>query len=156
MKKYSLKTIVNYINGDEISDYDIDYLENNPQFMMEVINFSHDKNMYNLCSNEIKKDYEFIIFLIYKFKDDLKFLTKIVDDFISSNPSLFEQIEVKLAFGEVLKKQDYPLYQENLFFVDTLYLLMKQEIDKTINIIKAIFFFIFPLLLCKIYYNHLF
>ena len=54
VKKYSRKTIADYINGEAL-DYKIDELENDPKFMMLVIDFINDKNFYNLCSDEVKK-----------------------------------------------------------------------------------------------------
>ena len=56
--KYSNYVIRKYVNAEEIS-YDIDELEDDPKFMRKVIEYTKDKNMYNLCSNRVKKDYFF-------------------------------------------------------------------------------------------------
>lgn len=44
--KISKKLVYDYINGEDIEN--IDDLENNYRFMMEVIKITHDKNMYHI------------------------------------------------------------------------------------------------------------
>ena len=129
MGKYNLKTIIDYINGDDIKDYDIDTLENDQQFMMEVMDFTKDKNIYNLCSNEMKNDWKFIRFMIYTFKDDIPFLDKIVNDFFSNNSDILEQIEIKLAMCDITKNKDYELYEDYKFTADILYEIIKDNLE---------------------------
>ena len=43
MKTYNKKLIYDYIMGNDIEDFDTDELENNPEFMMEVIKYTKDK-----------------------------------------------------------------------------------------------------------------
>ena len=50
--KYNQKLIWEYINGEEIPN--IDKLEKDYQFLMQVIKTSKDKNMYNLCSDNLQ------------------------------------------------------------------------------------------------------
>ena len=57
MKKYSRKLLSDYLLGKSIDDYDIDELESNPEFIKEIIDFSNDKSMYNLCDDELKKEF---------------------------------------------------------------------------------------------------
>ena len=78
--KYSLKLIWDYVNGEEVQD--IDELEADYKFIMEVIKVTKDKKMYNLCSEEIKKNYEFIRFIIEEFKNDQKFITEVAINYI--------------------------------------------------------------------------
>ncbi len=131
MKKYDLKTIVDYVNGNDIVDYDIDKLENDKHFMMDVIDFTNDKNMYNICPAIMKNDYKFILFMINKFNDDLSFITKITKEFCKVSNDIFEQIEVRLALCNIIKNKDYDLYQENYFLVESLYSIMRQEVLAT-------------------------
>lgn len=78
---YNIKTIWDYINGFYVEN--IDKLENDYKFMMDVIRITRDKNMYNLCSDEIKSNYEFIMFMIDLFKDDIDFICEIANQYIS-------------------------------------------------------------------------
>ena len=41
-KKISKKIVLDYISGNDILDYDIDELENNHEFMMDVIRFTKE------------------------------------------------------------------------------------------------------------------
>ena len=60
MLKYSASTVEDYIEGNDIEDFDIDELENDRSFMLDVIKKTKDKNFYNLCSDDLKHDYEFV------------------------------------------------------------------------------------------------
>lgn len=82
MIKFSKSDIDNYIAGNDIEDFDIDELENDREFMLEVIRKTKDKNIYNLCSDELKYDYEFVIQIIQLFKDDIKFISSVANVFI--------------------------------------------------------------------------
>ena len=55
MSKYSKKLIYDYIMGNEISEYNIDDLENDYIFIKEVIESTSDKKMYNIYSLKIKE-----------------------------------------------------------------------------------------------------
>ena len=44
MRKYSIDLINRYINGLDIEEYTIDELEDDPEFMLEVIKKTGDKN----------------------------------------------------------------------------------------------------------------
>ena len=54
-KNFDISLIKNYINGDSLGKYSIDELENNCEFMKEVIDYTNDCNIYNLCSDNLKK-----------------------------------------------------------------------------------------------------
>ena len=100
---YSRKLIWDYINGHYIEN--VEELENDCKFMMDIINITKDKNMYNLCSDEIKNNYEFITFMIDLFKDDIDFICKIANEYI--NTSKEESIYVKdiiFTMCELLEK----------------------------------------------------
>lgn len=84
MSKYSEELIVDYIYGNDIEDYDIDDLENDYKFMMEVIKYSKDKNMYDLCSDEVKQEYEFVKFMIEMFKEDVNFIISIAHNYLDN------------------------------------------------------------------------
>lgn len=83
---FSKKLIVDYVNGNDIDNYDIDELENDYRFMIEVIKYTKDKSMYNLCSLEVKNNYEFVKFMIDFFKDDKRFVSGIVDGYLGKIP----------------------------------------------------------------------
>ena len=93
-KSYSDKIVNDYIYGNDIEEYDIEQLENDPVFMMQVIDKTNDKKMYKFCSDEVKNNYEFVKFIIYKFKSDKDFIVKIADDYLKNNNKNSEEINI--------------------------------------------------------------
>lgn len=103
MNKYSKKMLNDYISGNEIIGYNIDDLENDCTFIREVIDFSNDKKMYDMCDDNIKGDFEFVKFIINKFKDDKEFCTKVAlkfSELSDNNDDIFEvDIIISNLFG---------------------------------------------------------
>ena len=83
--KYNTKLIWDYINGEEIDD--IEVLENDYKFMMQVIKLTKDKNMYDLCSSDVKNNYEFVKFMIETFSHDKKFINQLANNFFNKTDS---------------------------------------------------------------------
>ena len=81
-KEYNLKLIKDYVEGNDLEDYNIDELENDYEFMISVIKYTNDKNIYNLCSDEVKNNYEFVKFIINYFKNDIEFIDKISEQYL--------------------------------------------------------------------------
>lgn len=79
---YSKKLIFDYINGEYIEN--IDELENNYLFMIEVIKYSKDKNFYHLCSDIVKNNFIFVKFLIETFKNDLDFIVMVANNYLKN------------------------------------------------------------------------
>lgn len=99
--------IEQYINGDDIPDYDIDDLEDDYEFMIGVIKHTKDKNMYELCSEKVKSTYEFILFMIEEFKCDIDFLREIVDYYLDNEREEVKRIEILIIMCDLLKDDVY-------------------------------------------------
>lgn len=97
MKKYTTKTIIDYINGEDIEDFTLEELEDDMDFMKAVINYTNDKNMVAMCSDKIQNDFEFIKFIIYKFSKDIDFITRIADKFLENKDKEHEMDRYELA-----------------------------------------------------------
>ena len=82
MKMFSSQLIKRYVNGEEIEN--IESLEKNSDFMKEVINYTNDKKIYNLCDTALKKNYEFVMFLIQKFSEDKLFIYNVADHILNN------------------------------------------------------------------------
>ena len=117
MKKYSRKLLSDYLLGKSIDDYDIDELESNPEFIKEIIDFSNDKSMYNLCDDELKKNFNLMKFLVLKFKDDEQFIKKIARDFSKCSDNETDIFEINIIVSELVKI-DYENIAENDIFID--------------------------------------
>ena len=81
--KYPKKLILDYISGNDIDNYNIEELEDDYQFMMEVIKQTKDKRLYNLCSEKVQNNYIFVRFLIETFKKDISFITEVAEKYLS-------------------------------------------------------------------------
>ena len=117
MKKYSRKLLSDYLLGKSIDDYDIDELESNPEFIKEIIDFSNNKSMYNLCDDELKKNFNLMKFLVLKFKDDEQFIKKIARDFSNCSDNETDIFEINIIVSELVKI-DYENIAENDSFID--------------------------------------
>lgn len=105
MEKYSKELIIDYINGNDIDDYELDELENDKIFMKKVIDFSGDEKMYNFCSDNLKKDYEFVKYIIFKFNNDTKFITSVADYFLDNTDNDYERTELSIIMSELTRKE---------------------------------------------------
>ena len=99
MKENMKNLVQKYINGEEIPESVLKDLEKDKKFMMEVIKASKDKKIYNLCAEVLKKDYEFIKYLILTFKDDVNFITMVANEYLNTNPKQEEVIEGGIKNG---------------------------------------------------------
>lgn len=95
--KYSKKELSNYIYGNDTKT-DIEILENDPEFMLEVIKLSNDKHFYELCSLNVKSNYKFVNQVILKFRDDTDFICKVANTFFENTVGKIEEIDALELF----------------------------------------------------------
>lgn len=128
MKKYSKEIINKYILGEEIKDFSLDDLENDKEFMKEVINATNDNKIYELCSKELKKDYEFIKWLIMKFQNNITFICKVADYFLKESNEEILRIELSIILLE-LTKNNKDINKKYKMLTDTFYKKKRVEIE---------------------------
>lgn len=125
MKKYSQKIIYDYITGNDIIDYKIDDLEDDYEFMLQVLEYTKDKNMYQFCSDKVKKNYEFVKGIIQFFKNDKKFIKEIADEYLEKNNKKqsfdYDCVELNIIMKDIdnnQKNDDYDIYyiSTNIFY----------------------------------------
>lgn len=110
---YSFKLVQDYINGGELEGYNVEDLENDPEFMKLAFLASGDKKLYNLCSINVKYDYDFVCFLIDKFKDDPTFIDEVADNYIKAVGDDKLRIGVITKMCNILKdSNDKDLYSK--------------------------------------------
>lgn len=97
---YTLELIDDYISGNEIVGWDTNELENDSDFMYQVFVRSKDKNMYNLCSDRVKRDFLFVKKLIELFKADEVFVKIVANYYINSFDE--EEQEENLSVKELI------------------------------------------------------
>ncbi len=128
--RYSKKLIYDYIMGNEL-EIDVEKLEKDFYFMKEVITYSNDKNMYYLCDETLKNNYEFILFLINKFNNDKNFIVKISEDFKKNNDLDSKVlIDLNAIVNKYLNLNCHMMEEENydLWMANELFLISKYEI----------------------------
>ncbi len=111
MKKYNIETVYNYINGEDITDFTLEELESNTNFMIDVINVSNDKNFYDFAEESVKTDYRFVKFIINKFKDDENLITVAADTYIESQDNEQNYIELLIIMCNLVKDKNYKKYK---------------------------------------------
>ena len=104
LKKCNLELIKKYVTGEDLEENYIEELENNVDFMKDVINYTNDKNMYNLCSDEVKSNYGFVKFLFKKFNEDKKFIYNVLLYFVKNKEKDDPQsVDIILKLRDVSK-----------------------------------------------------
>lgn len=99
MSPYNLNAVYDYIWGKDLDDDMVDSLENNPYFMIQVMEKSKDKNVYNLCSDTVKRNYDFVKKAVELFGDDLDFVSEVAENYLSSLSQ--EEIEQGSSYAEL-------------------------------------------------------
>lgn len=102
---YNYDLVVKYINGEDIPEsYTIEELENDYHFMMMVINYTNDKNMYSLCSSLVRSNYRFVKFMIEKFNGDQKFVCEVFENYLECSDNEIERLELLIIMCDLLSK----------------------------------------------------
>lgn len=120
MNKYNIKLINDYINGNDIEEYTLEELENDPKFMNRVMFLTRDKNIYKLCSKEIKENPEFVKQTIIIFNNDIEFISEIIDEYIKISKDLVSFTELILLMCKYTKNNEeyfkkYSKYRELIY-----------------------------------------
>lgn len=125
LKKYSKDVVLNYINGTDAEDFDVNDLENNPTFMLDVLSISKDEKMYEFASDDVKMDYNFCINVIEMFKNDHKFVKKVAQRYLLSEKNDYmDRCDVIITLSNILKNDEDDaaiLYNSKAFsmFIDS-------------------------------------
>lgn len=104
--------IDDYIEGKEIDQ--ISKIEDNKEFMIQVINTSNDFKMYNLCSNKLKNDYEFVKYLITKYQENTKFICKVADTYLLNSEDNINKLELTIIMNNIVENKEKQKYLEKL------------------------------------------
>lgn len=115
-----LKLVSDYINGEDLN-CDVEVLENNPEFMLEVLKLSGDSKMYELCSDAVKSDFNFVVGVIDTFStDQFDFVKKVASKYLDlldppknafgvtfdENEDRIHALEISILVSEVRKEKN--------------------------------------------------
>lgn len=112
MKKFTTKTILDYISGNDIEGFTLEELEDNIDFMESVINYTNDKQMVAMCSKRVQRSPEFVKFILYKFQNDLDFICRIADEFLQTRKKQEEDYEIAIIMTELTRNRIEDLYNK--------------------------------------------
>lgn len=130
MEKYNNNIINAYINGEDLGEYSIDDLENDKMFMMLVITRTNDKNYYDMCSLELKVNYEFISFLMKKFETDIPFICKIADYYLKKCDDETTRTELVIKMADLMEGKEDEKYHEYNIMRETFFLAKRVQIEE--------------------------
>ena len=129
---YNVKLLKDYILGNDIVDENIEVLENNVDFMTQVIAMSKDKNFYNLCGNKVRGNFNFVKFLIKNYSCDKNYLHKVVDNFLRFNKNEIERMDIILTMCNLINNKDDDKY---IYYCTKAYMFYS-ELKLDIEVIK--------------------
>lgn len=97
--------------------------------MADVIEYTMDKKMYCLCSENVKKNHEFVIRIISLFKSDVEFITPIAENYINNCDNEIDLAEINVLMGNIFDEtNDFDLMKYKLA-QNTLYESLSIEIE---------------------------
>ncbi len=133
IKKYDSKLIDDFINGKEINNYDLNMLHDNEAFMREVLFTTREKKYYMKCSDKLKRNSNFVIFVTNLFIDDEEFVTSIVDYFFNENDDELARGEMQIKLASLAEKYDFSYLKEYAVGAKQFYLYEKSIIEEMLN-----------------------
>ena len=73
-----------YINGEELGEY---------------------LKVYNLDFDKIKKDYDYVKYLVFRFRDNFEFITMVADYYLNNTNAEIEKIELNILMSRLLPSE---------------------------------------------------
>ena len=149
MKKIDISLVKKYVNGEDLGEYTIEQLENDKDFMIGVIGYTNDIKMYSLCSESVKNDYEFVKYLVLKFKENPEFIIKVADKYLDNTDTDWERKELSIIMEKILPSElseKYQVLNETLYFSKRIEIEVAEVKDaKLEEMVGMGFWFIFDL-----------
>ena len=115
MKKINISLIEKYVNKKNLGEYTKEQLENDTNFMINVIKYTNDFKMYYACSEKVKKDYELVKYLVLKFKNNTNFINTVAKYYIDNVDTDWERKELGIIMEKILPKdlsEEYNILNE--------------------------------------------
>lgn len=117
-KKYSMKLVYDYVIGNDIDDYNIEYLEDDFIFMKQVIEYTKDFKMYFHCSERVQSDYEMIKFMLLTFSDLASVL--IAEKYLKKTDEVdnIKRLELSILISRIIKniKDIYSISEDDIVY----------------------------------------
>lgn len=99
---YNKQLVFDYISGIDFEEETLEKLENDQEFMTEVIRLTRDSKLYHYCSDSLKNNYSFIRFLIEQFKDNPNFVRRVSEAYLNgTNTEEIPSMELKIKLADL-------------------------------------------------------
>lgn len=131
--KYDSKLINDYIMGNDIDGHLIEELENDIDFMREILVKTNDSKMYNMCSDRLKKDLEFTLFVIEHFINEKNFINDVIVNYFKMNNDNIKRKEFELSLASLSIKYNNDYLKRYQDLVANMYCLEVNEYQKVIS-----------------------
>lgn len=138
--KYSDQLVKSYLLGEEILDYDIDELEDDPEFMLKAIKISKDFKLYDLCGEAVKRNFLVVKTLIEMFKENEELITKVGSYYLKKSSPDLENVNraiISLLIKKNLKDEDSDLFLESSLICEAFYLDRRNEYESVVEKAKT-------------------
>lgn len=125
MKKVSKKLVYDYIMGNDIPEEKLETLEDNQEFMLEVLKYTRDKEMFFFASDRLKEDVNFICKVANLFNTDYEFL----EELYNSCDDEIVSFELACLLANLETNEDILKFR---VLLHTLYLQFKIDVEATL------------------------
>lgn len=116
MIMYNQNTVNKYLKGEDIVSFELEDLENDESFMLDVLKTSLDYKMFDFCSDELKQDHSFIISVLNLFCNEKAFINELAQNYLKSiEENSITYNEIIVLMFELLKKTANKSTEHGLF-----------------------------------------
>jgi len=138
--KYKKHEIFDYIRGSEIDEKRLDELEKDENFMIEVIRFTRDINLYRCCDEEVKNSSKFVKFLLEMFPDETSFLQQVGNFYLESKNIMeksvvnmpIDSIEILILLLQKIKRSEELDFIEHALKIESFYQELRVQMEMTL------------------------
>lgn len=111
MFRYNKQLIEDYVKGNDLC-CDLEILEDDADFMLSVMKYTRDKNIYKLCSDRLLHDYEFNKQVIKLFADDIDFASEVAYEYVSFEDADCFALDIILMMKDLTRDKNQELYEK--------------------------------------------
>ena len=138
MKITNLSLVQKYANGEYIEEELLNQLENSMEFMKAVICYTNDPNIYNMCSDTLKTNYEFVKFLLLKFKENANFIKMVSNRYLEKNPKEdYNRLEIMILLADFLPEKEsfkFKAYAQKAYQIESFKAMSLLSLEKELTL----------------------
>ena len=129
MLKSSKKLIGDYISNTNLSEEERKKLENNEEFMRDVIIETDDYDYFRKCSYGLKINFNFVLFVIEKFIYNEEFISGVLLNFFANTVDNQKSREFRIMLSKLYEKYQVSYLEQYQYLARKIYEYEKQMAD---------------------------